>query len=301
MERRFRRWAMALATLGLILVSLMATVSAHWLYQQPAYQIRFEDIELDPPCPAWIKPGRKGLLKHVRAEAGRPPVLALPEIDLKALRDDFQRTSPWIRSVPRLVKRGPNRLIVTAEFREPVAACSWPGRIPLILDRDGVVLPEDELDHAACGFLIELQDLAPEGATAAQFTALSGRVLRIAPRQDVEPEPRPAQAAARLAGYLRGRSLDDAARKPSCTVDALYLTKDGFFARTPEKAMIYWKDAPGDEVPGEASADEKWTMLRQWVDRGNDLKDVVWPRYLAFERGRALVVVPKTQSSRKDP
>jgi hypothetical protein len=261
-----------------------------WLAAQPCYQVRFEDIELDPLPPPWIKIGRKGLLERVRTEAKLPELLPILDLDLQALRDDFQRVCPWIRRVRRVVKLGKNRLRVEPEYREPIAYCAWPGRGLLVLDRDAVVLPEDELAREACDFLIEIRDLAPTGATAAQFKGLPGRVLAIAPRSDAEPEPALAQAAARLADFLRSRSLEgNSSNRPPCVVDGIFVSKNGFWARTTEKAMIYWKHPPREEAPAEPSADEKWTMLGRWAEGGNAFKDVAWPCYLRFTRDRAVV------------
>jgi hypothetical protein len=266
----------------------LGRVAIPWLHARPAYQVRFADIELKPPPPAWIKSGRAGLLERVRTRAGWPKTFALLDVRLADLAEDFQRECPWARAVPRVEALNPNRVVVELEYREPVAACVWPGP-PRIVDRDGVVLPDEDLDPESLRMLIKLIGLAPAGATPANFEAQPGRVFKFIASPGSHADTEPTRAAARLAAYFQSRSVARPSVAPPSGIVPIHRTPQGLYAQNEDGALILWGDPPGSEPPGELSADQKWALLTEWVAAGNELSSISHPRFLAFDRGHVVI------------
>ena len=100
------RW---LAILGGVLVGsymvYLASRAAHsWLSDQPAYQLPFRAIVLDPPPPSWYRGGPAGFLEDVRRRAKMPetiPLLKLTEVELERA---FEQ-SPWTEEVQSITYR----------------------------------------------------------------------------------------------------------------------------------------------------------------------------------------------------
>src|SRR5690348_18368455 len=63
---------LSLALLGSYLGILAIRAAVAWLGEQPAYQIPFREIQLDPPPPPWYRGGREAFLEHVRHRARMP-------------------------------------------------------------------------------------------------------------------------------------------------------------------------------------------------------------------------------------
>jgi hypothetical protein len=266
----------------------LGRVAIPWLHTRPAYRLRFADIELKPPPPAWIKSGRAGLLERVRTRAGWPETFALLDARLADLAEDFRRECPWARAVPRVKAVNPNRVVVELEYREPVAACVWPGP-PRIVDRDGVVLPDEDFNPECVRTLIKLLGLAPTGATPANFEAQPGRVFKFIASPGAQADTEPTREAARLAAYFHGRSAVSSSTVTSILIVAIHRTPQGLYAQTEDGALILWGDPPGSEPPGELTADQKWALLAEWVANGTALSAVAYPRYVAFERGHLVI------------
>jgi hypothetical protein len=261
--------------------------SDEYLRGSEAYRLRFEDIELDPPPPRWIQTGRRGLLDRVRERAGLPATLSLLTVDKDAIRRDFQRESPWVRSVQRVEARYPNCLTVRLEYREPVAFVLV-GRSPIFLDRDGVVLPNDDLDADSAEPLLYITGLLPKDATAAAVDGRPGLALKVAASGNEKPRLGPAQAVAKLAAFFRSRCGESDASKP-CTIKTIHCFGGQLFAQTDADTLIRWGNAPGAEAPDELRADAKWTALQAWSAQ-HRITEIRSPSFLAFERDRIVVL-----------
>ncbi len=287
------RLAAAIGVAVIILVALVILArrgwnhALAWLHARPAYRLAFDEIRLDPPPPPWIKSGSAGLLEHVRHGARRPETLSSLDIDLDELRRDFQRGSPWVRSVVRIRRAYPNTLKVAVEYRRPVALVRI-GNLRLVLDRDGVVLPGDDLTLSETGPLIELRGLLPPGATAENVEALPGKSLKIVPPDGGKPTDSAVLEAARLAGDFKDRGADRGPPDAPCLVRAvqvfLYRANHYNYAITAEDAWLLWGRPEGDEPPDEPTAEQKWTMLRDWLAAGHRLADVTFPQVVMFTK-----------------
>jgi hypothetical protein len=254
-----------------------------WLHQQDQYKLNFRDIALEPDPPAWIKGGREGLLRRVQTRSRLPESLSTLELDLQALAIDFRRESPWFVSVNRVEIARPNRLTVRVAYRRPAAYVRL-GRDRVVLDGDGVVLPEDELDLDATGPLIELRGLWPQKLDTESVEALPGKALQWLgnPVANGESSPQTASAASRLAGFFIEKEAVGPRPEKKVVIKVLHQDGELYYAETSEAAMIRWGKAPGSEDPGDLSAERKWETLIKWA-AGHSLKEVKYPAYLDFD------------------
>lgn len=266
--------------LGLGGYRAVRTVAA-WFRNRPEWSARFDAITLDPPPPSWIRVGGPALLERIRQASGRPETLPVQGIDLSELAQDFSRHSPWIRAVQGIDRVYPNRLIVRLEYRRPVAFVRTRSGM-IVIDRDGVVLPYEELSDPTCGTLIEVA-LASGDTSQAKGTA--GLLLRFSQGpEESAADSRPAVYAAGLAAFLLAqRETPPATRVP--TVRAVQLKGRSVWVELDGPCQVLWS-AHWDQ-PGEPSDAVRWKTLREWFDR-NPASSLKYPEYLVLERDRAV-------------
>ena len=223
---------------SLILALVLAVVSystrnwvRKWLHNQPAYQLNFADIELEPPCPKWIKSGQVGLLEKIRKGSKRPVSFSVLDLDVDALRNDFLLNSPWIDRVDRVVKLAGNKVRVQLNYREPVGYLAL---AKVYLDGHGVVLPNDDIDPSEIGFVVKLVD----ESTPKSVTPTPGdeklRAIPLTPGHDHPDEK--FRAAARLAGMLKQRLSSLEPRDNPARPVAILVT--GHWLETDRKSVV---------------------------------------------------------------
>lgn len=255
-----------------------------WLNQRDAYLVDFSDVILEPAPPAWIKSGREGLLERVRERAGRPERISALDVDLKSLANDFRRESPWVLAVDRVDRAYPNRLTVHLAYRRPAALLRI-GGAEVILDRDGVVLPEDDLNRDAAP-LVNLLDVVPADTDPSTLEALPGKLFKI---HDLEPgKGDPISDAARLAGFFVDRDAVGTDAGAKLAVKAIHGRGRHYFVETTTATMILWGQAPGSESPGDPKAGEKWALLEKWVE-SHALAGIQVPAFLGFQGAHVVV------------
>jgi hypothetical protein len=287
--------AVATLWLGVLGARRGAVAVRAWLHAQPAYQVRFDAIALDPPPPDWLRPGANGLLEGVRKGAGRPETLALLDLDLDALAQDFRRESPWVRAVRGIDRAYPDRLVVALEYRRPVALLRL-GKRRIVLDADGVVLPEEAVDLARAGPLVLLA-LAGTAEAGAPLDARPGRVLGLAPAG--APPAEPARVPAALAGLLRKRGAVAASGTKAPAGDggpavaAIQTDAQGrLWVELAGGSLVHWGRADGTREPGDPDDSQKLDALAAWL-RDHPAERPIPPRFLAFDHDRLVVVPPR--------
>lgn len=249
----------------LIVVLGSATVRSlsGYLHRQPAYQFEFRRIELQPPPPSWFRGGAAAFLERVRAESSQPERQSLLDADLDALARAF-RLDCWVQKVERVERIHPNRVVVRLAYREPVAEFEVPGRARLVVvDREGVILPDDDLDHEALGPLVRLYGMKPP-----QQPHVGETWKRPEGSSDVLVPDESVAAAARLAEFLR-RVQDQLKLIPQAAGRRIVVhaqTKDTLWVQY-GNFLFRWNEAPGAEEPGALSARAKWELLRDWLDQ----------------------------------
>jgi hypothetical protein len=277
----------AVAALWLLAAGGSRTVSAlvAWLHDRQIYQRDFREIEIPEP-PPWIKSGRVGLLEQVRTQAGEPERLRVPGHDLVRIERAFQLQSPWVDRVDGITRAYPNRLFVQLHYRKPVAVAWWDapevglgGRLRLVVDRDTVILPNDDLDLASAGPLIRIVGAKPPvDPRPGRFWGTGDATGDLA-----QPDPDVA-AAARLAEFWQDRKLRPPSARPDVKIAAIHTGHpSGLFVQMSDETMILWREAPGTEPPRGLSADEKWAALGDWYAHHHHMT-VKNPDYLEFTR-----------------
>jgi hypothetical protein len=268
---------------GLVLISWGWAAARTWLLTRPAYRCAFDDIELVPPPPSWIKRGAEGVLASVRQGSGLPEQLDSQAIDLAVLRRAFAHHCPWVLEV-EVRRMYPNHLIVTLTYREPVAEVLEPeeNRRVALLDAEAVVLPPDETDLAAAGTLLKIRPAeVPEGVREG---------LAWPDGQTSGPDPVMAEMA-RLAAFVKHRNRSLGRRAiPFQLVHAL--PGSGLLLGASEDRWVRWRRSVLPERSPELFDDQKWDMLLAWLDEPRP-----WPHrpaYLDFAEG-SLIVNPGTK------
>jgi hypothetical protein len=258
-----------------------ATLS--WLSGQPEYVCNFREITLEPSPPPWIKSGRDGLLERVLSESKAPEWLPVLDLDLSGIERAFKLHSPWVERVERVERAYPNLLVVRLRYREPVAEAQWPGNRPprIVVDREGVILPVDDLDWLAAGPLIWIMKVKPPA------DPLPGRFWGVgeASGELAQPDPKVA-AAAQLAAFFKARQRQGHAIPPDWRIVAIDTDQaPALWTLTANETLIFWGDPPGCEPPGELTADQKWTLFREWVQNPASAP-VKYPDFLEFAKRR---------------
>lgn len=264
--------------LSLVLVAIVSGGRAlvRWLHERPAYQLRFDEMTLEPEPPAWFVRGRVGFLDGLRSNAKRPESLSVLDVDLAKLRDDFRHYA-WVKKVKGVEKLVSNRIVVRLDYREPVAR--WEKDPKVVIDGDGVILPGEDINTEAAERLMWLASVdhppfdSRPGEPWKKGNAAEGLTW---------PDER-VMAAARLAGFLKARRVDEIL--PALRVVAIHPTPDSrLFVQFTDDVMAFWDEPPGDERPGRPTASEKWTLLRDRARRQGSL-GIRYPKgSLAFSK-----------------
>jgi len=291
-------------------LSRMAVRSAvAWLHTQPKYQVAFTEIQLDPPAPDWIRGGNRTVLQSVLKNSGEEKVLSVPALESGRLTEAFKKC-PWVREVESVRFSFPNQVVVRLHFRKPVATIKPVAQKMIVLDEDGVILPDEEIDteRAAISFnacrgedcLILLvrwgQELPKDRSPGTKWKT-----------SPIDSEPteadRQVYAAARLAGYLKRVHQETRPQPKALGIYKIFVNeadpdKRGLVIYNFESARILWGAAPGEEPLGALTADEKWGMLKEWAQL---LPRPVLPKsedYWVFQKDGVKQVSPTTASNR---
>lgn len=253
---------------GVALIGYLGTQALRtmirWLHQQPQYQVRFLDIRLQDEPPAWFRGGAQAFLRQVRENAREAEVLPVMELETERIDRDF-RLFPWVDDVTR-VEYPPQGITVHLVYKQPVAMIPFPPGEHVILDRNGHILPVENIDTEKLGPLIRITG---KGLGQPATDNRPGRVWKSsAPGVEGSRLERCVLGAARLAGFLQEPDrAREAASVPALRVLAIVATDDrrGLFLQNTEEVMIHWGETPGSEVSGNLKAKEKWKILKKWA------------------------------------
>jgi hypothetical protein len=251
------------------ILALRAAVA--WLGEQPAYQIPFREIQLDPPPPSWYRGGREAFLEDVRHRARmteRFPLLGMKPGELKRV---FER-SPWTEEVRGIVYR-PLGVIVRLAYRRPVALIEVSPAEKYLIDESAVILSREGAEEEVERF-------------AKQHLIIKIKGAGLAPPQEPEPgiewKPRPgitdlapgngrirsaAKLACFLAEMLRTTDLNSHPGLGFRSINPMDDAKDyrGLFLwNDDDQTYLLWGEAPGEERNGELKAEEKWAKICAW-------------------------------------
>lgn len=264
----------------------VVTRATDWLARQGTYRIAFREIVLNPPPPAWYRGGAPAFLDRVRARAAESESIGILDADLGRIETAFKHC-PWVRNVSRVRRVYPPQIVVNLEYYTPVA-----GKGEWLIDRDGHVLPAEDVDRRALDVLL-VEYLGPP------YDPKAGRWhLYDEGRQGARDELR-AKAAGRLAAFL----LSPDARRESGlppSVRAILVGDDErqLFVQFEPVTRVKWGSAPGNEAPDEPSAREKWQIVRNWF---RDHPEPIARGDFLVISGGALVIQHETSPAPRGP
>jgi hypothetical protein len=278
--------------LGLLLVggSSISKNVVDWVHQQQVYQLAFNEIELKPEPPKWIKFGKAGFLEQVRA--GNPKVVkfSMAKVDLDLLCSEFAK-NPWVIKVDRAEKSYPNHVSIALTYREPVATLTTKKQT-YILDHEGVVLKDADLDSDAAGKLISIQAAEPRDEPKAGLTwPGDGDVSKVA---DLDPSFRVVMAS-KLAGFLKAKLVSDNVVK-SESFD-IYATQATSLYVLVDKKWVLWTRWKEQQTSTGPTDEQKWERLLKVLKSPEGLK--LPPRgWLEFTDEGTIIKVPKAETDR---
>jgi hypothetical protein len=212
------------------------------------------DINL-PARPVYIK---RDIAAEILRDGGLVGKLDALQPDAAERLAQALALNPWIHEVREVRVRYPGRVQVDLVYRRPVLMVEVPhGVYPVSLS--GVLLPSEDFSSSE----------------AARYPRLSGIASTPAGPVGTHWGDTTVEAAARLAGYLQEEwvrlgleQLQPAERQPLDDLAGpqqfVLLTKSG-------DTRIVWGSAPGQELPGELTAEAKMVRLRRMLDSGGTL------------------------------
>jgi hypothetical protein len=258
---------LALAVALVYLTDRARRVAVAWLAHQSQYQLAFDRIELAPEPPPWYQGGRHAFLKGVRLAAGERENVAVLDESPDHLAIAFKKYA-WVEEVVK-VAYGPSRIRVDLRYRQPVAWVRLRDGNQKVVDRNGIILPAENVDVAVLGQVIEISGDISAGGLAAPSDPRSGVIWKSAgDGTGLGQVEERIVAASKLAAFLtQAAQANDAQQYPSLHVIRIVVTDfraRGLFVVNAEGAAILWGDAPGDEPTGKPTAEEKWVILRHW-------------------------------------
>ncbi len=137
--------------------------STRYVQERAEYQIGFNEIRLEPPPPAWLRADAADLLVEIAEQSRSPNRFSVLNQNLEPLYAWIRLNCPWIEDFRRIRKAYPGRLIVEGVvYRQPVA---WVVAIDASgnrmanghwIDRQGVILPANQVERTALPCIIEV-------------------------------------------------------------------------------------------------------------------------------------------------
>jgi hypothetical protein len=246
------------------LASLGKVAAVAWLHRQPYYQLPFDKIRLEPSPPPWYRGGSDAFIEAVRRSARRAQPIGRLDLAPDELAAMF-KNHPWVEGVR--VSYPPDGIVAHLRYRRPVAYVQISQGDQLIVDEKGTILPPADVDETMFAPLRLTRITAKSLKPPTDPTPGVSWKSRTEANDVALDDPR-IHAAAKLAGFLRDQGESQTGVKlPALRIGEIIVTDfehRGIFLLNDEGQTIWWRQAPGEERPGEPKASEKWVMLRKW-------------------------------------
>lgn len=221
------------------------------------YSLKLQQIEISTQ-PEWIK---SSVLEEVFKSKRLDRINTLDPSANADIASAFE-THPWVKSASR-VRKFSNSIMVDLVYRQPLAMINvpyrdtnsgkWSGRLYFLpVDQYGVVLPLVDFSREQVGefILMDIEniDCIDEGMAYTD--------IRV-------------QQALKLASFL-----ESSGKRKLLGIQWVNVRRDNDISsgkpwllqlQTEDKRMIVWGHAPGDEMPGENTADRKINDLTNWL------------------------------------
>ena len=274
--------------------SLGTAAAVAWLHRQPYYHVSFDRICVEPSPPLWYRGGVDAFLDAVRRSARQSKPIARLDLAPDELASMF-KNYPWVEGVR--VRYLSDRIVVNVRYRQPVAYVQTYQGEQLLVDEKATILPSADVDESRFAPVrlarITAQRLDPP---ADQTPGVSWKTR--SKNDDVPRDDPRIRAAAKLAGFLRSQAQSQSSTIPrAIRIGEIIVTvfdknDRGLFVLNDEGQTIWWRQAPGEERPGEPKASEKWEMLRKWCESGKK-RTLPEHDYWAFSATELLHVCPE--------
>ncbi len=252
-------WGVAVANqrwlvLSAVLATMWFTGRALWNHvrqhvaAQPEYQLDPLEIGVTPP-PPWV---HADVRDQVVRSAGLGSGLSI--LDDGLVERVYQAFSlhPWVAKVEQVSKRLPAHVEVSLVYRRPVAMVKvQDGLYPV--DNDGVLLPTDDFSSADAKTYPRLEGVesSPLGSVGTHW----GDPI-------VAGGAKIGEVLAPLWNDLDLRAIRWNKNLASSSVSSQAVGPAQFEILTAGGATFVWGSAPGSEVSGEPSGDQKVTRLK---------------------------------------
>lgn len=230
-----------------------------WLRGQPEFQIEFRNIQLQEPPPDWFRGGPDSFLEQVRKAAGESELLSVLQLPKNQIKRDFL-ASAWVDEVPR-VEYPPGGIRVSVVYKVPVAVIALPGGDQVVLDRNGHILPADDIVTEKLGPLVKIPGtgLLPSPENRPGMPWKSSATDEVGARLE-----RGVKGAAQLAGFLLAPDrLRDASSVPIRSLAIIASDHRGLWVQKAKDIYILWGEPP-KENDSDAETQEKWDALKRW-------------------------------------
>lgn len=257
-----------------------------WVQTQPDFLIKPDQIKIHPEPPNWLIDGRQEFLNLV-------PELNQPGKGLSALEfepDEIARRLrlqlPWVEKVESVEIKHPTHVSIRVTFRNPVMSLTLPDKPRVLLDRHGVILPAESVRKDMLDTMIEFNYAA---RLVDQVIKRGGKAPYDMTQGEVWDDARVTQSLT-MAGFLnRQQQSAKSTRQLFRLIDAVTL-QDSMILRTVDGLWIVWGQPPGQEKPGEPTADAKWKMLMTWLDQnGGNYQFDTEKSMIRFDKNKAIL------------
>lgn len=256
--------------------TLWQTVGPRILAEEP-FRLTPDKITIATPAPDWVT-------ADIRAEVVRDG--SLDRIDLFDPQATVQVAQafalhPWVEQAVKVTKQHPAGVTVRLKYRRPVAM------VEVVVGNERGLLPVDWR-----GVLLPPEDFTPEAArdypriaaggvppSVAAGSAWGDRRIEGAARLAALLAPRwPALGLYRIAAYAG----DSAADPPLLEL------------HTRDATVVVWGNPPGEERPGEATAEDKVVKLAEYVQQHGPLGGGIEPLRIDLRGPRDVRLTPRT-------
>lgn len=243
-------WRTVVASL-LVLAAGWGVLAAAWqrwgraALQEGEFRVTAASFEVTPP-PGWIT---SSVVEEVVRDGNLAGMFVHDPALVPRVAEAFA-LHPWVARVVRVEKHYPARVSVQLEYRRPVAVVPVATRREsglLLVDAQGVLLPTHDFVAAQARDYLRIEgiDTLPAGVYGTPWGS------------------RRVSEAARIAAAIgpRWKELGLYAIVPAVSADG----SDTYELRTPQGVRLVWGRPPGQEAPGEPSAEAKLAALADCI------------------------------------
>ncbi len=193
---------------------------------RPEFRLNLRGLALTG-CPEWVDCDRMTLELRKQLKA-LPEAASLFESDVATAVQHELRACPWVLDVTEVQRTLPDKLIIKATFRKPVAVALWQGE-RYLLDREAYWLPDDVFRP-------------PEEWQANATPVIEDQLLRDPPAAGCPWNSPRMEVGARLSAFLRGRGVFDELTVTSIDVTGVgrRSTEPDIVLHTAGGAVVKW-------------------------------------------------------------